>query len=84
MFKGQLFQLLDKDTEQVGLLYTPDMKIKENKVEDLWQEFCNEFEPNADDFEEWINNKLNTTEQYQKEFPNGIFFERVFVSETNA
>ena len=80
MFKGQLFQLLDRDTEQTGLIYTDNTTIKENRVEDLWKEFCNEFDADADEFVEWINNKLNPTE----EFPNGIVFERVFVSETFA
>ncbi len=80
MFKGQLFQLLDRDTEQIGIIYTDNTTITENRFEDLWQEYCKEFEEEADDFVVWINNKLNPTE----EFPNGIVFERVFTSETFA
>ncbi len=80
MFKGQLFQLLDCNSEQIGLIYTPDTTIKENAVEDKWKEFCNSFWPDADEFVEWLNENLNPSE----EFPNGISFERVFVSETFA
>ena len=80
MLKGQLFQLLDTDSDAIGLIYTPNTDIKENDVEDKWNEFCNSFSPDADDFVEWLNNELNPTEEY----PNGIYFERVFVSETFA
>ena len=80
MLKGQLFQLLDTDSDAIGLIYTPNTDIKENDVEDKWKEFCNSFSPDADDFVEWLNNELNPTEEY----PNGIYFERVFASETFA
>jgi hypothetical protein len=80
MFKRQLFQLIDYYSEQIGLIYTPDTTIKENAVEDKWKEFCNSFHPDADDFVEWLNDNLNPSE----EFPNGIYFERVFASETFA
>ena len=79
-FKGQLFQLLDNDSEPKGLIYTPNIEIKENRVEDLWQEFCKEFDADAENFIEYLNNKLNPL----IEFPNGIYFERVFASETFA
>jgi hypothetical protein len=84
MFKGQLFQLLDKDSDQIGLIWTENETIKENRVEDLWQEFYNSFDGDADDFVGWINVKLSTDTPYRKEeFPNGILFERVFVSDCN-
>lgn len=83
-FKGQLFQLLDKYSDPIGIIYTSDVTIKENKVEDLWQEFCNEFEPDADGFAERLNTLLNYKKEFKKEFPNGIFFERVYTAETFA
>jgi hypothetical protein len=72
MFTGQLFQLLDKDSDEIGLIYTPDTTIKENDVEDKWKEFCNSFHPDADDFVEWLTDEC------------GVSFERVFVAETFA
>ena len=84
MFKGQLFQLLDKYSDPIGILYTENVKIKENKVEDLWQEFCNEFEPDADEFAARLNLLLNNKKEFIKEFPAGVTFERVYTAETFA
>jgi hypothetical protein len=84
MFKGQLFQLNDKYCDQIGLIFTPDTKIKENTVEDLWHEFCQSYEADADNFVTSLNQTLNNREDFTKEFPNGIFFERVFAAETNV
>ena len=84
MFTGQLFQLLDKYSDPIGIIYTENVKIKENTVEDLWKEFCNEFEPDADAFVERLEQTLNRREDFMKEFPTGVNFERVYTSETFA
>lgn len=78
-FKGQLFQLKDNESEDIGLIWTDNEQIKENRIEDEWNEFINSYDEDADEFAEYLNNKFNPTE----EFPNGIYFERVFVSDCN-
>lgn len=60
--QGTLFQLLDRDGEQVGLTWTPieqgTSSFTTQFMEDIWTEFYNSFDTTfIDDFIEWINDK---------------------------
>lgn len=71
--KGNIYQLLDSDGEQNGLLYTPHNNFNTSDLEKNWAEFYNSFDTlDPDDFVEWLNNR----------YPNGEF-ERIFVEELN-
>lgn len=74
--EGTLYQLLDRDGEQVGLIHADLSKIHspaiKDNIEKDWQEFYNSFETDADDFADWMNQR----------YPNAKF-ERVFVEELN-
>jgi len=63
-FKGQLFQLKDKESEDIGLIWTDNEQIKENRIEDEWNEFINSYDEDADEFVEYLNNKFNPTEEF--------------------
>jgi hypothetical protein len=70
-FQGQLFQLLDGDSNEVGVIYTSDETISENFVEDIWQEYLNDYQIDVDNFVQFLNKKLSNDS-----------FERVFLSQT--
>lgn len=68
--KGHTYQLLDKDGENVGLIYS-DYNYESSFLEKLWNEFYNSFDCDADEFVEWFNEKPRPP------------IERIFVTEIN-
>lgn len=72
--QGQLFQLLDTDGEDVGLIWT-DLEGDRDYLEKDWKDYYsaeNTDNPNADDFADLLNEK----------YPEASF-ERVFVTTIN-
>lgn len=68
--KGHLYQLLDRDGENVGLIWS-DYYYEDSFLEKLWNEFYNSFDCDADDFVEWFNRQQRPQ------------IERVFVTDIN-
>lgn len=68
--KGHIYQLLDRDGENVGIIYS-EYYYEDSFMEKLWNEFYNSFDCDVDDFVEWFNRQ-----------PRPII-ERVFVTEIN-
>jgi hypothetical protein len=72
--QGTLYQLLDKDGEFVGIVWTPTTpetsSFNTYTMEQIWHLFYNSFECDADEFVEWANDKYPL-----------ISLERVFVNE---
>lgn len=69
--EGQLFQLLDADGDQVGLIWT-DLQGERDYLEKDWKEFESD-DAGADTFAEYLNTK----------YPNA-HFEQVFVTELQS
>lgn len=68
--KGHIYQLLDRDGENVGLIHSY-YHYEDSLLEKLWNEFYNSFSCDADDFVEWFNRQSRPP------------IERVFVTDIN-